>query len=62
MLHTSVPLVPPAGLSQEAREDFRVMKDVAEYTRISPQQRAQTLQGFNHEIHKLDFLSHDVCL
>lgn len=32
------------GLTDEARADFRVMKDVAEYTRVGPGGRTKTLQ------------------
>ena len=34
------------GLSEEARSDFKVMKDVAIYTRQGPAQRVDTLSKF----------------
>jgi len=34
------------GLTDEARADFKVMKDIAVYTRIPPQQRSETLYKF----------------
>lgn len=41
-----------SGLSDEARADFRVMKDIAVYTRVSPQSRADTLMKFLDRIKK----------
>lgn len=38
------------GLSDEARADFSVMKDVAAHTRIAPQGRTQTLTDFINQI------------
>ena len=39
-----------SGLSDEARADFSVMKDLAIYTRIPPQQRENTLVQFMKSI------------
>ena len=41
-----------SGLSDEARADFRVMKDIAVYTRVSPQSRVDTLMKFLDRIKK----------
>ena len=38
------------GLSEEARSDFRVMKDVAIYTRQGPAQRVDTLSRFVNQL------------
>ena len=40
------------GLSDEALADFRVMKDVAVYTRIPPEQRKKTLLEFMNSIQR----------
>lgn len=40
------------GLSEEARADFSVMKDVAAHTRIAPQGRTQTLTDFIKQINQ----------
>ena len=40
------------GLSEEAMADFSVMKDVAVYTRIPPQQRKKTLMEFISSINR----------
>lgn len=34
------------GLTDEMRSDFKVMKDVATYTRVSPNQRQHALNTF----------------
>lgn len=44
-------LLPPelcylTGLSDETRADFHVMKDLAQYTRVAPRERCQTLSKF----------------
>ena len=41
------------GLSEEARSDFSIMKDIAIYTRIPPNQRTKTLIDFMNTIHRL---------
>ena len=41
------------GLTDEARADFRVMKDVAEYTRVGPGGRTKTLQELVNVINRL---------
>ena len=38
------------GLSEETREDFYVMRDIAEHTRIKPDQRGVQLKNFMGEI------------
>jgi hypothetical protein len=38
------------GLSDEARADFNVMKDVGAHTRVAPEGRNRTLQGFIDQI------------
>lgn len=40
------------GLSEEAMADFTIMKDVAVYTRIPPQQRKKSLLDFMQSIKK----------
>ena len=40
------PSLPAPGLSDVARSDFRVMKDLAAYTRVPPAQREVTFQKF----------------
>lgn len=40
------------GLSEEARADFRLMKDVAIYTRVSPDSRMKSLQMFMGDLQK----------
>lgn len=35
-----------AGMSEAMRSNFRVMKDVAQYTRLTPAARQKTLQAF----------------
>ena len=41
-----------AGLSEEARADFRLMKDVAIYTRVSPDSRMKSLGMFMKDLQK----------
>ena len=41
-----------AGLSEEARADFRVMKDVAIYTRVSPESRMKSLGMFMRDLQR----------
>ena len=41
-----------SGLSEEARADFRLMKDVAVYTRIVPQARMESLDSFMKDLQK----------
>lgn len=43
------------GLTDEARADFSVMKDVAAHTRIAPQGRTQTLTDFIKQINRYLF-------
>lgn len=38
------------GLSEEARADFRIMKDVAVFTRQKPQDRISSMQKFLGQI------------
>nr|XP_046242705.1 piwi-like protein 1 [Scatophagus argus]XP_046242706.1 piwi-like protein 1 [Scatophagus argus]XP_046242707.1 piwi-like protein 1 [Scatophagus argus] len=40
------------GLTDKMREDYRIMKDLTEYTRLSPEQRNQRLNRFVTNIHK----------
>lgn len=40
------------GLTQEMRSDFAVMKDVAQFTRVSPSQRMRALQLFLNNVRK----------
>ncbi|WAR02486.1 PIWL1-like protein [Mya arenaria] len=40
------------GLSDDARADFTVMKDVAVHTRVAPSSREQTLTGFISQINR----------
>ncbi len=40
------------GLSEEARADFRTMKDIGEYTRISPGVRKQRCLQFLEDVKK----------
>lgn len=40
------------GLSDEARADFGVMKDVGAHTRVPPEGRNRTLQGFINQINQ----------
>ena len=40
------------GLSEEARADFRVMKDVAVYTRQKPQDRTMGMKRFLDQINQ----------
>ena len=39
------------GLSDEIRQNFSVMKDLAQHTRISPATRAQNLEQFMTDLH-----------
>ena len=39
-----------SGLTEEARSDFSLMKDIAIYTRIPPAQRQETLIQFMKDI------------
>ena len=41
-----------SGLSEEARADFSIMKDIAVYTRIPPSSRQDTLIKFMKEINR----------
>nr|BAJ07610.1 piwi [Ephydatia fluviatilis] len=38
------------GLSEEARADFRIMKDLATYTKVDPNDRAATIRNFLGQI------------
>lgn len=38
------------GLSEEARADFRLMKDVAQFTRVAPESRMKSLQMFMSDL------------
>ena len=38
------------GLSEETREDFHIMRDIAEHTRIKPEQRGEQLRNFIGEM------------
>ncbi|XP_078682107.1 piwi-like protein 1 [Branchiostoma floridae x Branchiostoma belcheri] len=40
------------GLTDEARANFQVMKDVAVHTRITPGARSKTLQGFINQLNR----------
>lgn len=40
------------GLSDEMRADFNMMKDLATHTRVDPQSRCRTLQGFIADINR----------
>lgn len=40
------------GLSDDVRADFSVMRDVAVHTRIPPEGRQKTLQGFINTINR----------
>lgn len=40
------------GLSEEIRQNFTIMKELAQHTRVSPQARMQTLEGFMRELHQ----------
>ena len=40
-----------SGLSEEARADFRIMKDLAVHTRVGPGQRRDTLMKFINQLH-----------
>jgi len=50
-----VPLVPElcnmTGLSEAQTNDFRLMQDLAVYTRMDPKQRAKSLMGFAKRVH-----------
>lgn len=39
------------GMTDEMRSDFRVMRDVAEFTRITPQQRKHALNTYLNSVH-----------
>ncbi|KAF1770856.1 hypothetical protein GCK72_002680 [Caenorhabditis remanei] len=41
----------PTGLTDEMRKDFRMMKEIAMYTRLSPQQRLQETRKLITEFH-----------
>ena len=41
-----------SGLSEEARADFRVMRDVAVYTRQKPQERTVGMKRFLDQINR----------
>ena len=41
-----------AGLSDEARADFRLMKDIAVYTRVSPEVRMKSLNSFMGDLQR----------
>ena len=38
------------GLSEEARADFRIMKDLANYTKVDPNDRTATIRNFLGQI------------
>lgn len=40
------------GLSDEIRQNFSVMKDLAQHTKVSPQGRVQNLEGFMKQLHE----------
>jgi hypothetical protein len=42
------------GLSDEARADFNVMRDLAVHTRIGPEKRVETLENFLKQINASD--------
>ena len=46
-----------AGLSDDARADFHLMKDIAVYTRISPETRMQSLNAFMRDLQSYGILS-----
>lgn len=41
----------PTGLTEDMRNNFRLMRTVAEYTRIGPAQRVRRLTDFNRRLH-----------
>lgn len=43
------------GLTDKMRADFKVMKDIAEYTRISPNQRQLALRKFIRSVKGMSF-------
>ena len=44
------------GLSEEARADFRLMKDVAQFTRVAPESRMKSLQMFMSDLNSYESL------
>ena len=40
------------GLSEEARADFRVMKDLGEHTRVSPEIRRRRCMDFIRDMNR----------
>lgn len=40
------------GISDEMREDFGIMRDIAAHTRVKPDQRGHTMRDFIEEMHK----------
>uniref|UniRef100_A0A182VU77 trypsin n=1 Tax=Anopheles minimus TaxID=112268 RepID=A0A182VU77_9DIPT len=42
------------GLTDEMRKDYKVMRDIATYTRITPNQRLQAMQKFCENVNKND--------
>ena len=38
------------GLTQKMRDDFRVMKDVGDHTRVTPEQRQRALKKYVDEV------------
>lgn len=50
------------GLTDKMRADFKVMKDIAEYTRISPNQRQLALRKFIRSVKGMSFASLSSCL
>ena len=46
-----------AGLSDEVRADFHIMRDVAVHTRVSPASRHQTLTKFISNISRYSITS-----
>ncbi len=40
----------PCGITEAMRQDFRVMKDVGEFTRLPPQRRQEAVLGFVRRI------------
>jgi len=45
------------GLTDEVRNDFKVMKDLAIHTRIGPKDRVDRLQQFMKNISRFDYIN-----
>ena len=45
-------IFPLTGLTDDMRADFHVMKDIAVHTRVPPDKRTATLQGFINQINR----------